>query len=115
MKLPIFAMSLSMLILVACGGGGDGGGPPQSPSSIDAALMDQGVHVFWSDDSKDETGFVLERAGVGGSFEEVATVPFDTDNYHDAAVGPGTWRYRVAAENDAGLSDWSVEATIERP
>lgn len=114
MKLRIFLSSLSIFSLCACGGGGSDA-PPQPPSSIEAALMDEGVHVFWSDDSDDETGFILERAPVGGAFEEVAEVPFDTDNYHDASVAAGTWRYRVAAENDAGLSDWSAEATIERP
>lgn len=80
-------------------------------------VMGTGMHVAWVDNSDDEEEFVVERKdGPAGAFAVVATVPFDTDNLHDAPLISGTsYTYRVAASNEAGLSAYTDEVMLAMP
>ena len=53
--------------------------------------------------------------GVDTEYEIISTVPFDTEQYHDAPLTSGTtYMYMVMAMNDAGESD-SNEVTFDAP
>lgn len=86
--------------------------PPGAPSELVAAKMHGGLHVMWTDNSTDETGFELERKAGTGEFAKVATLPANADNKMDSTVTAGTtYTYRVRAIGPGGPSDWSNEAS----
>lgn len=104
------------------GSGGGGGGtvtndePPAMPSALSAqALSETSVEVSWQDQSKDESGFTIERQEEGDtSWESVAATQEDVTTYRDKNLSPSTsYAYRVRAFNAVGSSDPSnaVEAT----
>ncbi len=81
--------------------------PPASPSGILAAeLSASGIRVMWTDNSTDETEFVIERATIfAGPFAAVASVNVNVPGYDDLGLGSsGTYFYRVSAKNGAGSS-----------
>lgn len=96
---------------------GDGSGAaPVAPSQLAAAVVGGGAHLTWKDNSADEEHFMVERMVHGaGNYAEVATVPFDTGQYHDTNVTAGTtYMYRVTAMNAAGEAI-SNEVSIQIP
>ena len=111
-------LHLALVSVAACGGGDDGeAGPPAAPEMLEAAVLGDGAHLTWVDASDDEREFMIMRMDVtaGGDYEEVATVPFDTTQYHDAPLTPGTtYMLMVMAVNDAGSSE-SNEVEIMMP
>ena len=85
--------------------------PPAEPKNL-TATVDAGVpsaqiiNLTWTDNSTDETGFVVERAVDGVTFQPwgPATGP-DIVTYADTQVQPETtYWYRVFAQNAGGLS-----------
>jgi len=102
-------------------GSTDGGANKiKAPSDLKVSLVDGGAHLTWKDNSSDEAQFMIERKQVGGSFEVLATVPFDTSQYHDTTPVKGiSYVYRVMAMGKSGhddtASDYSNEATFKRP
>lgn len=112
-----------VLLAAACGGGGGGSSPgpqppgptaPAAPSGLAAvATSSTAVSLTWQDNSSDETGFVLERkAGAGGTFAAVASLPADSTSRTDSALSPSTtYFYRLRAQNAAGFSAYSPEAS----
>jgi len=102
---------LGLVLAVACGGDDGGGaqeGPPAPPEMLTAEALDDGAHLTWVDASDNETEFMVMRMDVtgGGEYETVATVPFDTTQYHVAPLVSGnTYMFMVMAMNDAGTSD----------
>ena len=100
------------------GGSGVGDpGAPAAPSNLSAVQMGTGIHVTWKDNSKDETEFELERKERGGAFAKVASVVFDTVQFHDTGVTAGkTYTYRGRAVGASGAkSAYSNEATMDAP
>jgi hypothetical protein len=74
------------------------------------------VNLAWTDNSTDETGFVIERAENGGAFSFLASVGVDITTYADTAVSGGiTYDYRVAAVNGVVQSDYSNTASVLVP
>jgi hypothetical protein len=69
------------------------------------------VRLTWTDKSTNETGFKIERkAGITGTFVQIAVVTANVTSYTDAAVADGTaYCYRVRAYNRSGDSPF-VEA-----
>ena len=60
------------------GGGGGGGNPPAAPTDLTLLLVDADtVELSWSDNSSDETAFVVEMRPAGGVWEAVASAPSD--------------------------------------
>jgi FtsP/CotA-like multicopper oxidase with cupredoxin domain len=100
---------------------------PQGPVAPDAleAVVEADIpmiHLQWSDNSNDETGFLIQRATDGVTFSDLTTVVANVATYDDLAVSGGnTYTYRVAAFNANGTSAWTdptasgtvpLEATI---
>jgi hypothetical protein len=106
-----------VLALGACGGDDDDSGAdvPASPSGLEGAVMGEGIHLTWVDESQDETEFVIERKDGDGDFAELMRVPFDTTQHHDAPLETDSYSYRIAAVNDAGSSPYTQEITVEMP
>jgi predicted phage tail protein len=105
----LLTLHLGLASITACGGGDDEeAGPPAAPEMLEAAVLGDGAHLTWVDASDDEREFMIMRMDVtaGGDYEEVATVPFDTTQHHDAPLTPGTtYMFMVMAVNDAGDSE----------
>ena len=117
MRTRQFLLLAVVLAGVACSGDADDGSAPTAPSSLVASLMTGQPHLTWSDNSSDEDGFSIERMVQGtGAFAEVATETFNIEQYHDMSAASGTtYVFRVIAENAAGSSAPSNEATITTP
>lgn len=104
------------LLTLACGGGGGGQSATVSaaPSGLAAAPRSStAVSLTWEDNSADETGFVLERkVGAGGTFAVLASLPANATSHADQALTPSTtYFYRLRAQNAAGASAYSAEAS----
>ena len=110
------------LLTLSCGGDspsepGGGGGqpdltdptPPAAPGALSAAAFSHTqVDLAWTDNSSNESAFVVEREPVSGSgaFAEVGAVSAGVTTFRDGGLSPATaYRYRVRARNAAGDSD----------
>ncbi len=101
---PTLALALATA-LSACMGSEHGGGGPAAPTGLVAAELGGGAHLTWTDTSDDELEFAVTRMeeGVDDDYVEIATVPFDTVQFHDATLTSGaTYMYMVMSTNDGG-------------
>ncbi len=119
MKAPHFVLAtLATFGFAACGGGDDGGGgPPAAPSGLAAEALSGGAHLTWTDNSDNETEFMVMRMeeGVDAEYEVITTLEFDSEQYHDAPLTSGsTYVYMIMAMNGAGESE-SNEVTFNAP
>lgn len=72
------------------------------------------LRLTWTDNSPNETGFVIERAVATGEFQVVATMPSDSTEYLDQNLLDGTtYRYRLKAFNEVGSSDYTAVVTAQ--
>jgi fibronectin type 3 domain-containing protein len=86
---------------------------PGKPANLVAqALGSNRISLSWERGSANETGFRVERkAGQGGVFELIATLPAGTQTYSSTNLTPLTeYCYRVIAFNSVGSSLPSDEA-----
>ncbi len=87
------------------------------PTELGAtALTATQVRLEWRDQSGTETGFRIERCTGTActTFVQVATVGHDVTTYVDGGLAKlTTYRYRVAALNDAAVSPYSNIATTK--
>jgi hypothetical protein len=83
--------------------------PPVAPGGLTALPVGTSrVDLDWSDNSGNETEFLVERSDDGVSFVQVASLPTDTESYSDSDLVDETgYSYRVRARNDAGYSGYS--------
>lgn len=93
---------ISLALLAACSD--DGGAPPVAPTNLAVSNVAGGGHLTWVDASGNEDQFIImRRASTATTFDDIDMVPFNTVQYHDSAVTPGTtYFYQVAATNAAG-------------
>jgi len=72
------------------------------------------LFVKWTDNSKDEKGFRIERKkDKQGSFEEIASVGPNVTSYTDAGASVGTtYCYRVRAFNSVGNSAYTEDICV---
>ncbi len=88
-------------------------GVPAAPSGLTATDSPTQVNLTWTDNSSNETGFVIERAANGGAFQVIATVGPGVTAYADASAWASTsYTYRVGATGSAGNSASSNLATV---
>ncbi len=92
---------------------------PLPPSNLTVTgTTRNSASLAWSDNSGNETNFVVERCSGAGctSFAAVATLPADAVSYTDAGLSRRrTYEYRVKASNSGGSSLYSntVQATTK--
>lgn len=91
--------------------------PPNAPSALTATAIEHNqVNVSWNDNSSDETGFELQRATNGGSFNTVVTLGSGVSNYSDNSVSElTTYQYRVRALKGASQSGFSNTGSVTTP
>lgn len=90
---------------------------PAAPSNL--VLRRAGgaqVRLAWSDNSANETRFLVERSAASGSFSQIAALAPNANFYTDAGLAASTtYRYRVRAEGAATTSLYSNVASITTP
>ena len=86
---------------------GAAGTVPAAPSGLTAtATSSSAITVAWTDNSSDETGFVLERAPTN-AFASITTIPLGANvtSYANTGLAASTtYYYRVRATNATGPS-----------
>jgi fibronectin type 3 domain-containing protein len=84
---------------------------PAAPSNLSAIGAENKVNLNWTDNSNDETGFIIERkTGSGGTYAPIFTTGANVTSYTDTNVTAGTqYFYRVRATNSGGDSSPSSE------
>lgn len=90
---------------------------PLPPSNLQAnVLSEKKVKLFWTDNSNNEDGFIVERKREGESWNEIKRLGVNESSYVDFNLEPGTkYFYRVYAYNSAGNSSYSNEIEIKTP
>jgi hypothetical protein len=91
---------------------------PAAPSNLETAWVGTSphyyVHLTWTDNSRNEDGFVVERtpSGYPRDWQIIDLVGPDTTEYLDDRVQSlMTYYYRVQGYNElAGVSEFSNEA-----
>ena len=86
------------------------------PSNLSASANSSSeINLSWTDASSDETGFSIERkAGVGGTYAEIATTATGVAIYLNGDLSASTaYFYRVRAFNATSYSEYSGEASAE--
>lgn len=79
--------------------------PPSGPT-LSATPLDSRVNLAWSDVVANS--YLIERALVGGAFQQIGTVSSPALTYTDTTVSNGTtYRYRVRAANAFGNGPYS--------
>ncbi|MDQ3928487.1 MAG: fibronectin type III domain-containing protein, partial [Chloroflexota bacterium] len=89
-----------------------------APTGLSAtAVSPSRIDLGWTDNSSNETGFVLERS-VSSSFAGATSIALaaNTTSYSDTGLSAGTYYYRVKATNSGGDSAYSnVASTATLP
>jgi hypothetical protein len=87
---------------------------PDTPTDLQAtASSSSQIDLLWTDNSDNESEFQIQRKKAGSSgWLTLGSVGADSTTYPDTGLEAETeYAYRVRAVNDAGESEWSVEAS----
>ena len=108
--------SNNVVITASSSSGGGGGDTVNAPSNLSGKISRSppGVYLAWSDNSKNESEFYVERAVAGtGSFARIGQVPTNVASFFDTP-GPGRFTYRVQAFNSSTgqASSYSNQITV---
>lgn len=90
---------------------------PTAPSGLGAVAVSSGrIDLAWTDNSTDETGFVLQRRTGAAAFADLQTLGPNVTSHQDVTVTPSTtYFYRLRATGVSGDSGYSNEATATTP
>jgi hypothetical protein len=93
------------------------GSAPAAPSNLTAtSVASRRVVLSWTDNSSNETGFVIQRSSNGNSWSQVGTVGAGVTTYTDNGVSKRkTYYYRVYAYNSFGNSAYSNTVKVVTP
>lgn len=86
---------------------------PEAPDNLSAVAVSQDrIYISWSDNSDNETSFVIERRTSISEFAAIVTLPANSEFYSNNMLTASTeYTYRIKATNSDGDSDWSNTAT----
>ncbi len=73
-------------------------GIPAGPTNLTATPAGSNMQLSWTDNSGIETAFILDRSSDEQTFTQLTRLPAGTTSYTDASVLPGTYYYRVRAD-----------------
>ncbi len=91
---------------------------PAAPSGLAAAVVSiSQINLSWTDNSNNETGFIIERSTDGVTFSLLTTTAANATSYSDTnSLAPGTtYYYCVRATNSFGDSSNSSVASATTP
>jgi hypothetical protein len=90
-----------------------GTNPPAAPTGLAAtAVSSTQIDLMWTDNSLDETNFVIERSLDGIDFSWLDSVAAGVTDYSDMGLNPSTtYYYQVSAINGGGSSAHSNMAS----
>ena len=89
---------------------------PAPSNCVATAVAVDSVRVTWNDNSKNESGFRIERKISTGSYSTINTTNANATSYIDHSVSDNTlYYYRVFAINAITVSDASNEDTTLTP
>lgn len=85
---------------------------PNAPSALTMVATSSltAAALSWTDNSSDETGFLVERSTDDVSFGLIGSTTANVRNYTDAGLATGTYYYRVRAVNAAGYSAYATSS-----
>jgi hypothetical protein len=85
---------------------------PAAPSNLKAtAAAANQINLAWTDNSSNESGFLIERSTDDVNFTQIGSVAADVTSYSDTGLTTGTtYYYRVRAYNASGDSAYSNTA-----
>lgn len=103
----------AIAVLFACSKNPAGEDSPSAPSElIGLATGAYSVNLQWTDNSDNETSFLIYRK-ITGSYEQAGMVEADRNFYNDAIpVSCIEVNYYIVAENGGGRSERSNEITV---
>ncbi|MBV6645442.1 MAG: Ig-like domain-containing protein [Cyclobacteriaceae bacterium] len=79
---------------------------PNAPTELEVEETEEGITLNWTDNSDNETEFVIERAVTGGEFEEIGSVDPNVTTFVDTDFDTNTdYTYLVIAFLNEGFSD----------
>lgn len=84
---------------------------PSAPSAFTATMISGAqIDLAWTDESDDETGFLIETSPNGSTgWTEITTTDADEESYSHTGLTPGTtYYYRISAVNDDGASGYAT-------
>lgn len=90
---------------------------PAGPASLAAAReSDTRMNLTWAlgpNAANTYGGISIQRSDDGGDYADLASVSATATAWSDTTVGAGhVYRYRIAAYNEAGASDWVASGDI---
>jgi hypothetical protein len=87
---------------------------PTAPASLATeALGPTQVDLTWTDQSTNESGFIIERSTDNLNFTQVAALSANTTQYREENLSPSTlYQYRAKAWNSSGNSAYSNVAVV---
>jgi hypothetical protein len=88
-----------------------------APTNLTATLQaGPQIRLAWTDNTSNETGYVVERSVNGGAFATLTTLAANATSYVNTGSQAGaTYAYRVAATSAAGPSAYSNTAQVVVP
>ncbi len=84
--------------------------PPNTPTNLTATAQSSStINLSWSDNSNNESNFIIERSNNGNNgWTTISTPGANTTSYSDNGLAASsTYYYRVSASNAAGNSGYS--------
>jgi len=85
---------------------------PTAPSGLTAtAISSSQINLNWTDNSNNESGFILERKiGSSGAWNDADSMDTNVTEYQDKGLSSNTeYYYRISSYNSSGESSYSNE------
>ena len=92
----------------------DSDGTPDAPTNLTAtAGLGTAVSLSWTDNSDNETNFVLQRSTDNATWTDVSEPAADaTSASVTGLIGNTTYYFRLAAQNEFGLSSYATTSKL---
>ncbi|HEX8914992.1 MAG TPA: fibronectin type III domain-containing protein [Humisphaera sp.] len=89
---------------------------PAAPSGLTAASPAAGtIRLSWTDNSAQETGFLIQRSADGTNFTNLATPSADATQYDDTVAAGSTYTYRLYAVQNGNSAAAGPVVGLSRP